>query len=237
MEPNWKIWNVDESVEQRTYQRATGELPEMESTKQLVEMIQEIYEPGMKVLDVGCAAGHYYRGLQRIDPKIDYTGIDATVPYINFAKKHFTDPNVKFYVEDIFNIPEHLGKFDIVFCCNVILHLPDFRVPIKNLLNVTKKRCLIRTLMSEKTLLCKFLYKDEFDAQNNPTNFVYQNTYSHELLTSYVKSLGNYNVEIIEDKFDEGNINKEHKDYSDKQSAVTRVIDHKQVAGNVILFH
>ena len=113
---NWKIWDLDESVEQRTFKRVIGELEEMESTKQLVEIISEIYEPGMKILDVGCAAGHYYNGLKRIDENIQYYGVDSTVPYINFAKEHFKDnPNTTFAIEDIFNLPDSFkSKFDIV---------------------------------------------------------------------------------------------------------------------------
>ena len=71
---DWRIWNKDDNVESRrshvesrTYQRVTGELPEMESTKQLVDLISQVYASGMKILDVGCAAGHYYNGLKRID--------------------------------------------------------------------------------------------------------------------------------------------------------------------------
>ena len=55
----WWIWNKDESVEKKSFLRTTGELPEMECTKQLVYLISEVYEPGMKILDVGCASGHY----------------------------------------------------------------------------------------------------------------------------------------------------------------------------------
>jgi hypothetical protein len=50
----WKIWDKDDSVEQRTYKRVTGELPEMECTKQLVNLVSDEYLPGMSVLDVGC---------------------------------------------------------------------------------------------------------------------------------------------------------------------------------------
>ena len=102
----WRIWNKDHSVEQRTYKRVTGELPEMECTKQLVELAKGVYKPGMKVLDVGCAAGHYYNGLKRIDDKISYYGVDATKAYIEFAKEHFhNNPNTTFEVADIFNLP------------------------------------------------------------------------------------------------------------------------------------
>ncbi|MCX7144168.1 MAG: hypothetical protein NT123_24655, partial [Proteobacteria bacterium] len=72
------------------------------------------------------------------------------------------------------------------------------------------------------------------DATGNPTNFVHQNTYSVDLLSNFIKAQGNYRVELIMDKFDVDNINKEFKDYSEQQSAVTRVIGDKQIAGNVI---
>jgi 2-polyprenyl-3-methyl-5-hydroxy-6-metoxy-1,4-benzoquinol methylase len=231
----WRVWNNDDKVEMRTYKRVTGELPEMESTKQLVELVREVYSPGMTVLDVGCAAGHYYNGLVRLDPDLNYTGVDATVKYIQFAKEHFkNNHNTRFEVADIFKLQDSLGKFDVVYCCNVILHLPDFREPIKNLLKVTKKHCFIRTLVSDKTYLNKFLYTDDFDATGNPTNFVHQNTYSFDLLSNFIKAQGNYRVELIKDKFDVENINKEFKDYREQQSAVTRVIGDKQIAGNVI---
>lgn len=232
---SWRIWNNDDKVEMRTYQRVTGELPEMESTKQLVQLIGEVYEPGMRVLDVGCAAGHYYNGLSRLDPDIKYTGVDATVKYIEFAKAHFKDnPNTTFMVGDIFDLPKSLGTFDIVYCCNVILHLPDFREPLRNLLRVTKRHCLVRTLISDKTYLNKFLYTDDFDKENNPVNFVHQNTYSFDLLKSFIEANGSYRVELIKDQFESENINKEYADYSDRQSAVTRVVDGKQIAGNVV---
>lgn len=230
----WRVWNNDDKVEMRTYKRVTGELPEMESTKQLVELVGQVYSPGMTILDVGCAAGHYYNGLVRLDQDLKYTGVDATVKYIQFAKEHFkNNPNTRFEVGDIFNLDPAL-KADIVYCCNVILHLPDFRAPIKNLLKAARKYCFIRTLVSDKTYLNKFLYTDDFDANGNPTNFVHQNTYSVSLLSTFIKEQGNYKVEVIKDKFDGDSINKEFENFGDQQSAVTRVVGDKQIAGNVV---
>ena len=236
MTDTWKIWNKDDSVEQRTYKRVTGELPEMESTKQLVELVTNIYKPGMKVLDVGCAAGHYYNGLSRIDTEIRYNGIDATNAYIKFARKHFKDnPYTTFDVVDIFNLPDKFhGKFDIVFCCNVILHLPGFKVPLKNIITASKEYCLIRTLVSDKTHLSKLLYTDSFDENGEPTNFVFQNTYSYKIIENFVSELGDYKIEFIDDKFDAQSINDEYKDYRTLQSAVTRVQNGVQIAGSKV---
>ena len=231
----WRIWNNDDKVEMRTYKRVTGELPEMESTKQLVELVGQVYRPGMTILDVGCAAGHYYNGLTRLYMNLFYTGVDATAKYIDFARQHFKkNTNTRFEHGDIFNLKDSSLRSDIVFCCNVLLHLPDFRIPIRNLLKVTKKHLFIRTLISDRTYLNKFLYTDDFDASGNPTNFVHQNTYSFSLLESIIRQQGNFSVELIKDKFEETNINKEFTDFSERQSAVTRVIGDKQIAGNVV---
>lgn len=232
----WKIWDKDESVEQRTYKRATGELPEMECTKQLVRIIADVYAPEMKILDVGCAAGHYYNGLKRVDQVVQYHGVDATVPYIDFAKKHFAgNPNTRFDVADIFALPrEFAGKFDIVYCCNVLLHLPSFQVPLANLLAATRKHCIVRTLLSDKTHLSRLLYSDSFDERGEPTDFVFQNTYSHALFEKTIRALGDFRVEFIDDSFDAKAINLEYQGYRTVQSAVTRVQDDVQIAGSKV---
>jgi 2-polyprenyl-3-methyl-5-hydroxy-6-metoxy-1,4-benzoquinol methylase len=232
----WRIWDRDHSVEQRAYRRATGELPEMECTKQLVELVASIYSPGMTVLDVGCAAGHYYNGLRRVDSSIRYCGVDATSAYIEFARRHFnSSPHATFEIGDIFELPREYGQaFDIVFCCNVLLHLPSIQVPLRNLIRASKRYCIIRTLLSKKTHLSRLLYSDAFDDNGNPTDFVYQNTYSYDLVRKTIAEIGDYKVEFIDDRFDPGAINAEYLSHSDIQSAVTRVQGDLQIAGSKV---
>ena len=62
------------------------QLPEMECSKQLTEIVKKLYKPGQKNFDFGCASGHYYNSLKKLNPKLNYTGFDATKPYIKFAK-------------------------------------------------------------------------------------------------------------------------------------------------------
>lgn len=207
----------------------------MQTTKQLVSLLQPVYSPGMRILDVGCAAGHYYRSLAKLDKGVRYTGVDPTEKYIAFAKETFAGTPAQFLSGDVFDLSRIIREpFDIVYCCNVLLHLPDFRIPIANLLKATKRHCFIRTLIGDRTLLAKYLYKDEFNDKGEPTSFVYQNTYSFDLLTSYIQSMGNYAVTRIADKFDPEEITKEYATYNQKQSAVTRIVDGHQVAGNLV---
>ena len=56
----WKQWEQDPDSESRyNIQRVKGDLPEMESTKQLVDLISNVYTDGMNILDVGCNVGLY----------------------------------------------------------------------------------------------------------------------------------------------------------------------------------
>ena len=109
------------------------QIPEMQCAKQLVQLVSCVYKPKMKILDVGCASGHYYNSLKKIDPKIIYYGIDSTKKYISYGKRFFKkNKNVNLFVQDIYKISKkHYSKYDISFCCNVLLHLPNIETPLK----------------------------------------------------------------------------------------------------------
>ena len=60
----------------------------------------------MKLLDVGCGAGHYLKSIkERLNKTVDYIGLDATKYYIDLAKKAF--PVNEFIVGDIFQYSVH----------------------------------------------------------------------------------------------------------------------------------
>ena len=102
----------------------------------------------MSILDVGCAAGHYYHSLLKIDRLVKFVGIDATKVYIDYANQIFKKyNNASFFKEDIFKISKkHKKKYDISYSCNLLLHLPSIELPIKNLINTTKKILLYKNL-------------------------------------------------------------------------------------------
>ena len=163
----------------------------MECAKQLTKIVKKHYNRGDNVLDFGCAAGHSYTSLRKIDKNIKYTGFDATKPYINFAQKFFKkNPNTSFEIENIFSLSKkYYNKFDIVFCSNVLLHLPSIYLALKNLMKATKKYCIIRTLVSENTHLSKFYHNDKINKNNVLESFQFQNTYSYNFIKQKVKKL------------------------------------------------
>lgn len=233
---DYRVWNRDPSVEQRTFERVTGELPEMESAKQLRSLVGEVYVPGMKILDVGCAGGHYFKSLEDLGEDFSYIGVDSTDEYINFAANQFRhEPRAGFQIADVHQLPLAFdSKFDIVFCCNVLLHLPSIEIPLRNLITASKKYVFIRTLLSTNTHLSQFLYSDDRDELNRPADFVYQNTYSRDTVRRIVNAQCEGRVDFIEDRFDGAQINKEFSDFSNSQSAVTRVENGVQIAGSKV---
>ena len=65
----------------------------------------------MSILDVGCAAGHYYHSLLKIDRFVKFAGIDATKKYIDYANQIFKKyNNASFFKEDIFKISKNIKK-------------------------------------------------------------------------------------------------------------------------------
>ena len=230
---DWELWGKRPDEEsQYNIKRAQGNLQEMESTKQLVRLVSDVYSPGMRVLDVGCNVGHYLRSLRRNYPDLDYTGVDAYEYYIQQAKSIFgNDSYARFEVRNIFRPLFPQNPFDIVFCCNVLQHLPDFRLPISNLLSSTKKVCFIRTLLADYTSIVKIVKIQQFDDEGNPLDYLYRNTWHVEYFVDFIKKLG-WNVELIPDEFDTSAIQNEYR--SLKTIHDTRIVDGKQVADNIV---
>jgi SAM-dependent methyltransferase len=229
----WQQWTKGTTVEGTLVERARGTLGEMESTKQLVDLVKEAWQPGMRVLDVGCNAGHYLRGLRRLASDLDYVGVDAYSHYISAASEIYSgDEHARFEVKDIYEplFPE--DPFDIVYCCNVILHLPDFRAPLRNLLESTKKVCFVRTLLGDHTTKVRRAESPELGDDGEPLDFVFQNTWDRRLVTSFAADLG-WNADLIEDRFDPKVLAKEFD--SLKEGRGTRIVDGRQVDG-VVLF-
>ena len=229
----WQQWGKRPfETEVALADRARGVLPEMESTKQLVGLVSKVYQPGMKILDVGCNAGHYLRGLRILDPKMDYTGVDAYKDYIEQAKSIFgNDRYAHFEVKDVLEPLFPNNPFDIVFSCNLIQHLPDFRLPVRNLLASTTRVCFIRTLLGDNTTVVKRAITQKYDDEGEPLDYKYLNTWQSEYFVEFVKHLG-WNIELIDDQFDVSVLQKEYETV--KHGHGSRVVDGMQADGNII---
>lgn len=236
----WKVWDVNDKYGETLYKRATGELPEMESSKALAKIIKQKLGTPKEIVDVGCGAGHYLKSLRnQLEQEFIYTGVDATAHYIELAKKAFKhDSKASFKVSDIYDLDGDDKSSDLVISCNLLLHLPSIVKPIEELVRVAKNAVIIRLLCGERSFRIKDVYPQEdgseFSEDGEPKDFYYYNIYSKDYLKSVFNKIDRVeNYEIIDDfDYDGDNIIssiEEHKNYN-----ATRLISGYQVNGYIL---
>jgi SAM-dependent methyltransferase len=213
---SWETWNNDKRYGDLFYKRSIGELPEMESSKAIAKRIKGMIEPNNTILDVGCGAGHYLRSLLgTVDVPFAYTGVDATEYYIEQAKKAWnSNKNACFQQADISSLPFSDNSFDIVMCNNVFLHLPSIKIPLQELIRVSRKSILIRTLIFEQSYQIKMVASPEmeesyekkllpenvntFDSDGNPRHFHFFNIYSESYIRAICGEVPSVSIKAIE---------------------------------------
>ena len=196
--------------------RASGILPEMESSKAVAALLEKEIANGDTILDVGCGAGHYLRSIrQKISADFQYSGVDATEDFIDAAKKVWVgDDSSIFQIGDIYGLPFEDNQFDIVMCNNVLLHLPSIVKPISELVRVARRFVLIRTLIGDRSFRVQEVFskdtwpfsdvptESEFDDSGEPISVGYENIYSRGYFEGTVNRCNpNAEIQVIEDTF------------------------------------
>ena len=107
-------------------------------------------EKGSRVLDLGCGYGALAHAIaEHSDAQV--LAIDMDAKQINFGKKRFAHPNIRFVIGNVFtDIPEN-GSFDIIVLSSVLEHLKNRSEFLKELTaRFTPKKFLIRVPTFER---------------------------------------------------------------------------------------
>ncbi|MEM2963780.1 MAG: class I SAM-dependent methyltransferase [Candidatus Anstonellales archaeon] len=178
--------------------RAEGKLDHMECTKSLYRLLKPLYFKGIKILDVPCGVGHFFRKLRELG-EIEYLGIDIDPESIRIAKEIWKNaPNAKFQVGDITRLNLSDNSMDIVYCYNLMLHLETYEAALKELFRVSKRYLFVRSLFGEKTQIRKVEVCDDYwDVYKS--GFVYYNTYAREDIIRFLRGLGPCKIRFIDD--------------------------------------
>ena len=80
---------------------------------------------GLRALDVGCGGGFLAEELARLGCQV--VGVDPSVVSIDTARGHATEVglDIDYRVGSGEDLPVSDGKFDLVFCCDVLEHVSD----------------------------------------------------------------------------------------------------------------
>ena len=87
-----------------------------------------------ELLDVGCYHGYMYRELGHEK----YTGMDLFQENVDEAKR--LNPGVKFMQGDLFDLS---GKWEVVLCSRVLMHVPKFEEAIEILRACCRKHLVV----------------------------------------------------------------------------------------------
>lgn len=113
-------------------------------------IVNKIKHLGVKnIVDAGCGSGELIRKIIKNTADLKLTGFDVSPKIIDINKSKFA--NVDFFCLNL-NEESHIDKkFDMVICCEVIEHLRNWKISIKNLANlVSKDGYIIITTQSGK---------------------------------------------------------------------------------------
>ncbi len=230
------------------FKRATGALPEMESSKAVAKLIASRMRPDERVLDVGCGSAHYLRSLRReISFGFNYVGVDYHDMFLNKAKRAWSDePTASFRLGSVFDVPASDGEFDIVMCNNLIMHLPSLEAPMGELIRSSRRLVVIRTLVGNRSFRIQEVFNsdwyvdtdvsssDEFTNDGNPRAYSFSNIYSEAYFTAVIKRHAPAaRIEyIVDDQFESAAIESSAK--NEKLHSATQIIGGKQVMGYIL---
>lgn len=100
-----------------------------------------IYQPGTKMLEVGCGIGAQTVILAKNNPTAEITSIDVSLDSLENARENVKREgikNVRFLQADLFSLPFEEQSFDQVFVCFVLEHLQSPVEALRKLKKVLK---------------------------------------------------------------------------------------------------
>lgn len=101
---------------------------------------------GNSVLDVGCGLGHLYEHVTRLNPSIEYLGLDQSADMLKRARVRH--PDARFEQGNIYDMDP--PKFDTVVCLDVLHHQPALYPALSILLKHARKALIVTIWIHER---------------------------------------------------------------------------------------
>lgn len=103
--------------------------------------LERIVQPGMRVLDIGCACGGLIGALAEIADDVSYIGVDVTPELLEIGQERY--PEATFILADATGgVPVEQGSVDLVTAFGVAVHEPRYRDVLSHAYDVTRRYLL-----------------------------------------------------------------------------------------------
>ncbi len=83
------------------------------------------FEPGYRVLEMGCAAARMLRCLEDVSDKCEIWGTDISGEHITWCKQHLSPPFHFFITTQYAHLPFPDNYFDLIYAGSVFTHIDD----------------------------------------------------------------------------------------------------------------
>ena len=145
------VWHHSKYFVELCIERASGRAPEMDSARQAEDYLAPRLEPGMSVLDVGCAAGHLRRSFDGLG--IEYHGIDVSERAIEIGRSFGRDdgrPTARLRALAVEDLPPG-EMYDAVVCLSTLAYFPMFHLPLEALARAARRWLVVRSSFGDGT--------------------------------------------------------------------------------------
>lgn len=194
--PN-SIWEHSKLFPELCEERASGRAEEMDAARQARELLAERLETGMSVLDVGCAAGHFWRSVAPVG--LEYHGIDPCERAIEIGRAHLAReglPAGRLRAVAVEELPRS-ERYDAVLSLSTLMYLPAFQEPLEIMARAARRVLVVRSSFGEQTevrWLPDVLLEPGYQSMR-----AYFNIYAKDEVTEFLESEG-FKVEWVPDR-------------------------------------
>ncbi|MDR2386915.1 MAG: class I SAM-dependent methyltransferase [Deltaproteobacteria bacterium] len=206
MIPELNIWEHSGALKQLCYRRGLDLEPEMDCAAQGAELLAPFINgqksKRLKLLDIGCAGGHFYHSLNRRNLEVDYHGLDYSPSIVKMAQKAFQELGLepsKILLGDLRDLINF--SCDLVAMINVLTFNGDFREPLDRLAETGAQAMVIRDFFGPKTIIT--YERDGFLDEGFNHLKGYWNQWSRSEVSAYLTSLG-YKSSFVTDARTQG---------------------------------
>lgn len=121
------------------YDAAVSKTHSWRTVENCCKYFKDLIKPTDSILDVGCGPGSITLDLAKYVPNGKVTGIEPVKELIEECLRSMSgQENVKFEVADAYKLPYPDNAFDIVHCHQVLIHLDDPALVLKEMRRVCK---------------------------------------------------------------------------------------------------
>lgn len=118
------------------------------------DAVAATHEVNPRVLEIGCGSGYYGEILPRLLGRaISYVGVDYSTAMTALARQMY--PATEFVAGDALALPVATSSCDICLSGTSLMHIPDYRNAVKEMVRVSSRWCIFHTVpvMSHRATL------------------------------------------------------------------------------------